>query len=275
LSVRDLSRHRAQKRAATPLSEFSEALTGQLAIVGRSGAIVAMSTGLVASAGVSAHAAGNTTSTASTSSVDTSAASAMTVTAMSTGRSSLMGSANLARGAVIAAPSAATVSFETEAFKAVPKPKPAPVRKALKNATTTSSGSATKSSSRTGAPSYAPAGSASGSSVLAVAARYVGIPYVYGGTTPRGFDCSGYTSYVYRQVGISLPRTANQQLQASKQISRSNARPGDLVFFTSGGRAYHVGIYAGGNMMYDSPRTGKTTGLHVIWTQSNVSYGRF
>ena len=53
----------------------------------------------------------------------------------------------------------------------------------------------------------------------------------------------------------------------------SNPVPGDLIFF--GYPAYHVGIYAGGNMMYDSPRTGKTTGLHVIWTQSNVSYGRF
>ena len=271
MSVRDLSRHRAQKRAATPLSEFSEALTGQLAIVGRSGAIVAMSTGLVASVGVPAHAAGNTTSTATNSSVDTSASSALTVTAMSTGRSGLIGSANLPHGAVIAAPSAATVSFDTNAFKAVPKP--APVRKTVKKATTTSSGSSAKASSRTDAPTYAPAGSASGSSVLAVAARYVGIAYVYGGTTPRGFDCSGYTSYVYRQVGISLPRTANQQKNATKQISRSNARPGDLVFFTSGGRAYHVGIYAGGNMMYDSPRSGKSVSKRAIWS-SAVVFGR-
>src|SRR4051794_12953441 len=100
------------------------------------------------------------------------------------------------------------------------------------------------------------AGAVRGSSVLAVAARYVGTPYVYGGTTPRGFDCSGFTGYVYRQLGMHLPRTANQQMHATHRVSRSHARPGDLVFFVSGGHAYHVGIYAGGGKMYDSPRTG-------------------
>ena len=88
---------------------------------------------------------------------------------------------------------------------------------------------------------------------------------------PSSTYCSGFTSYVYRQVGKSIPRTAEAQRAASTKVS--NPVPGDLIFF--GYPAYHVGIYAGGNMMYDSPRTGKTTGLHVIWTQTNVSYGRF
>lgn len=107
--------------------------------------------------------------------------------------------------------------------------------------------------------------------VVAVAKQYIGVPYVYGGASPAGFDCSGFTSYVYRQAGISLPRTAAAQQAASTKVS--NPAPGDLIFF--GYPAYHVGIYAGGGMMYDSPRTGKTTGLHAIWTQSGVSYGRF
>jgi cell wall-associated NlpC family hydrolase len=113
----------------------------------------------------------------------------------------------------------------------------------------------------------------SGSAVLAIAARYVGTPYVYGGTTPHGFDCSGYTDYVYRQLGISLPRTANQQLKATRHVPRSQARAGDLVFFVSGGRAYHVGIYAGGGQMYDAPHTGKTVQKRAIWDAA-VVFGR-
>ena len=118
-----------------------------------------------------------------------------------------------------------------------------------------------------------PAGSVRGSSVLAIAARYVGTPYLYGGSTPRGFDCSGYTSYVYRQLGIHIPRTANQQMHATKRVSRSQARAGDLVFFVSGGRAYHVGIYAGGGKMYDSPHTGARISKRSIWDSSAV-FGR-
>ncbi len=121
--------------------------------------------------------------------------------------------------------------------------------------------------------SPAPAGSARGSAVLAVAARYVGTPYVYGGTSPHGFDCSGFVGYVYRQLGVSLPRTANEQLHATHRLTRSQAQAGDLVFFTSGGRAYHVGIYAGHGQMYDSPHTGARVSKRKIWT-SAVSFGR-
>ena len=94
--------------------------------------------------------------------------------------------------------------------------------------------------------------------------------YPYGGTSPStGFDCSGFTQYVFRQVGISLPRTAEEQRQPPP---RSRARsPGDLVFF--GSPAYHVGIYAGNGKMWDSPRTGEAVALRDIWT-SAVTYGR-
>jgi cell wall-associated NlpC family hydrolase len=112
-----------------------------------------------------------------------------------------------------------------------------------------------------------------GSAVLAVAVRYLGTPYLYGGSSPRGFDCSGYTGHVFRQLGIALPRTAHQQMRATRRISRSQARPGDLVFFVSAGRAYHVGIYAGGGKMYDAPRPGRTVGKRAIWDAA-VVYGR-
>lgn len=271
MSDRAVSRHRAPQRAVTPLSEMTEALTGQIAMVGRSGAIVAMSTGLVASVASAPAQALGTTATA-VAALDTSASSALTTHSMAAGRSSvLIGSVTLAQGASVSAPSAAKVTFDTDAFKAVP----APVRRTVKKAASTSSSSSASTSSRSSTPASSPskAGSTSGSSVLAIAARYVGIPYVYGGTTPKGFDCSGYIGYVYRQLGVSLPRTANDQMNATKRISRSEARPGDLVFFVSGGRAYHDGIYAGGNMMYDSPRTGKSIAKREIWS-SAVVFGR-
>jgi cell wall-associated NlpC family hydrolase len=116
-------------------------------------------------------------------------------------------------------------------------------------------------------------GSSRGSSVLAVAARYLGVAYRYGGTTPKAWDCSGATGYIFSQIGVQLPRTANQQMLYSKRVSRSEARAGDLVFMVSGGMAYHVGIYAGNNMMYDAQRTGKSFTKREIFT-SSVVFGR-
>lgn len=110
--------------------------------------------------------------------------------------------------------------------------------------------------------------------VLATASQYIGTPYRYGGTTPSGFDCSGYTQHVYAMNGISIPRTADAQMDASTRISASQARPGDLVFFVSGGSAYHVGIYTGNGKMMDAPRAGKSVTERSIWS-SNVVYGRF
>ena len=89
----------------------------------------------------------------------------------------------------------------------------------------------------------------SGGSVLSVAASLLGIPYRYGGSSPStGFDCSGFTSYVYRIArGITIPRTAEGQRKGSARVT--SPVPGDLVFF--GVPATHVGIYAGNGMMYD------------------------
>ncbi len=115
----------------------------------------------------------------------------------------------------------------------------------------------------------------SSGAVLSTAALYVGTPYRYGGTTAAGFDCSGYTQHVYAQNGVSIPRTADGQLKASTRVSASQAKPGDLVFFTnSSGRAYHVGIYTGDGQMMDSPRAGKSVTERDIWS-NNVVFGRF
>lgn len=99
--------------------------------------------------------------------------------------------------------------------------------------------------------------------VLELMRRHEGTPYRYGGSTPAGFDCSGFTQYVYRQVGIKLPRTSSRQRYAGRSIPRSQARPGDMVWMPG-----HVGIYIGNGMMYDSPRTGKRIGARKIWTNN-------
>ena len=123
----------------------------------------------------------------------------------------------------------------------------------------------------TSAPAQAPASApaASSSNVIAIAKQYIGTPYVYGGSTPAGFDCSGFTQYVFAQAGKSLPRVTTAQQAAVTPVS--NPQPGDLVFF--GSPSWHVGIYVGDGMMIDSPRTGSSISVRPIF--SGVSgYGR-
>lgn len=94
------------------------------------------------------------------------------------------------------------------------------------------------------------------SAVVAIAQRYLGVPYVYGGASPSGFDCSGLTMYCYAQIGIGLAHGATDQQHASTPVPISALQPGDLVFFGSSSYSYHVGIYVGGGSMIDAPHTG-------------------
>jgi cell wall-associated NlpC family hydrolase len=115
--------------------------------------------------------------------------------------------------------------------------------------------------------------SARGGAVIAVASRYLGVPYRYGGAGPAGFDCSGFVQYVYSRLGVRLPRTAQQQYNATRHIPRSQARPGDLVFFFVGGSVTHVGIYDGGNTMIAAPHTGQVVHRQPIYS-ADVAFGR-
>jgi cell wall-associated NlpC family hydrolase len=109
--------------------------------------------------------------------------------------------------------------------------------------------------------------------VVRIAASKHGAPYRYGAAGPRAFDCSGYTRWVYAKVGRHLPRTSRAQRGATRHIRRADRRRGDLVFFSHGGRVYHVAIYAGHDRVWHAPRSGQRVRREHIWTRS-VSYGR-
>ena len=114
-----------------------------------------------------------------------------------------------------------------------------------------------------------------GTRIVTEAKKYVQrTPYVFGGTSPAtGFDCSGYTQYVYRQAHVAnLPRTAEQQRRAVRLIPASQARPGDLVFYVSGGGAYHEAIYAGNGMQYSAATPQDGIRYQGVWS-SAVQYG--
>lgn len=112
-----------------------------------------------------------------------------------------------------------------------------------------------------------------GARIVAVAKRYVGARYVEGGASPRGFDCSGYTQYAYAQAHVaSLPHNAEAQRRRARVISRAQARPGDLVFYLSGGSAYHVAIYAGNGRQYAAATPRDGVRYQPIWS-SAVRFG--
>lgn len=114
------------------------------------------------------------------------------------------------------------------------------VRQAPAAGTTQQAAAAAQPQAQAAAAPQPAAGSAFGQQVVAIAMRYVGTPYVFGGNTPAGFDCSGFTQYVYGQLGISLPRTTEGQRGAGYVVPASQARPGDLMYWPG-----HVGIYLG------------------------------
>jgi peptidoglycan DL-endopeptidase CwlO len=112
-------------------------------------------------------------------------------------------------------------------------------------------------------------GQAGGQDVVTEASRFEGTPYVWGGSTPQGFDCSGFVQYVYGQLGTQLPRTSEAQATVGTPVdSLSDAQPGDLVFFAgSDGTATspgHVGIYVGNGEMIDAPHTGTSVQVQDV-----------
>jgi cell wall-associated NlpC family hydrolase len=125
---------------------------------------------------------------------------------------------------------------------------------------------------RSGPPPGAVLPAPIGTGPVEIARRYLGVPYVFGGTDPAtGLDCSGLVQLVFRQLGIALPRTAQLQYQATTRVPRDQLQPGDLVFFA---RTYadphdwitHVGIYIGGGVQINAPTEGQVVSIQSVFS---------
>lgn len=147
-----------------------------------------------------------------------------------------------------------------------PPPEPEPVATTRTSSGTSAGASTTSNSTGYTQPSGDVQAAIAGSAVIAEAAKYVGVPYVSGGSSPSGFDCSGFVSYVYGQLGISLPRSSSAYWGVG--VTVTDPQPGDIIV-TSG----HLGLYAGPNLQIDAPRPGKTIQFRPIW-QSNPTFKR-
>ncbi len=115
-------------------------------------------------------------------------------------------------------------------------------------------------------------GSGGAKAALQTAYSLIGRPYRYGAGGPGSFDCSGFTSYVWRAAGVSLPHSSRAQYAATKRVSREDLQPGDLVFF--GRPIHHVGMYVGNGNMINSPQTGETVAVRSMARRDYVGAGR-
>ena len=246
------ARHRSARRPTTPLHDLANAATGSMGTVGRRTVVVAASSGLLVTMfGAPAGAATGGTA-GSLPSVDT---ASLTASAR----------AVLATAPVVTSPAAAEWLSDAPAVTAV-APAPVVTRAAAAKAARSAARAAAPASVVRAAVANNPVPqSVAGNAVLEVAARYIGTSYVYGGSTPDGFDCSGFVSYVYAQLGVSLPHTDTGIKASGTIISRADAQPGDLIWSPG-----HISIYAGGNDQIDSPRPGKTVQFRSIWQSAPV-----
>jgi len=218
---------------------MSKAVSANAGTVGRQAAVIAAASGLILSMGLPANAA-DTTAGVSASTESGSAQAALAVTAAPT----------------------ATVSFERPVVKTTAAPKPERVR-AQSTATETGAASSSESAADKLAKTVS---SASTSGIAAIAYTGIGSPYVWGGTSPvTGWDCSGFTQWVYAQAGISIPRVNAW----TAMTPTSTPQPGDLVMQNGGA---HVGIYVGNGMMVSALNPSQGTLLHAVAATGTSSF---
>ncbi|MFN3866253.1 MAG: C40 family peptidase [Demequina sp.] len=166
----------------------------------------------------------------------------------------------------VTAPDDADFELHVPTIDVEADPEPVPVVQPPAASSSSSNSGSSSSGARPVAQSQNVTAAISGSAIIAEAAKHVGDPYVSGGSRPGGFDCSGFTSYVFGQFGISLPRSSGAYYNVGTRVS--SPQPGDIIV-TPG----HVGIYAGPNLQIDAPTHGKTIQFRGIW-QSNPTFVR-
>src|SRR5665648_187894 len=226
----DRAKHRAPRR--TPISGLAMAASSTTA---RRGALVAASSGIVLTMVA-------TTASAAPESQELATPEVGATTLSDTALASL----SLSPTVVVASDVDLALDGDVTAFSK-PAPAPKPVVTTTARTTTSRSTTRTATAAATSTASSSVPASAFGSTIASIALRYIGVPYVYGGTTPSGFDCSGFTQYVFAKHGKSLPRVARDQAKSGTSVSFSHLKAGDLVFFSfaKNGVADHVGISVG------------------------------
>ena len=254
-----LGRHRAAPVRTNPLEAISKAVASNAGSVGRQAAVIAAASGLVLTLGVPAQ---NTTASRE--------ASAVPVEGLNPERVAVK---------AVAVSKNAVKKFSIERAELTSKPAPAPVVAAVANTVSTSNADAMAPTTRTSAGATTAVASAKVSSsvdtsklggIAATAAKYVGVPYVWGGGSTSGWDCSGFVKYVYAQHGINVARGTSALLASGQFVRTSSPKPGDLVFQNGGG---HVGIYLGGGKMIGAQNPTVDTIIHDV--TRNPLYGYY
>ncbi|WP_020016970.1 C40 family peptidase [Promicromonospora sukumoe] len=270
MSTRTPGRHRAAHPPITPLTPFSRAAARGISATARRGAVVAAGSGLLVSllaAPANAAPADEPQATTAELKAVKDAVHAAQESSTAEVKTAALTTAKVDTAPAVKVAADSEFTLETGTIKVTPAPEPEPepepepvVEAAAPAKAETTQAVAEKTVKKAAAPA-----ASSGSKILDIARQYIGVPYVWGGSTPAGFDCSGFTSYVYAQIGITLPHSSAAQRNSGTQVSAAEAQPGDIIWSPG-----HVAIYAGNGMQIEAPVPGQTVRESKVWQDSPV-----